>query len=64
MRFTFNMGQNDAQMQQMIEDCKKYFQCEGCPIMEKGGLRNPMSGNMYSCSTAIIRNIQKKNGKV
>ena len=64
MRFTFNMGQNDAQLQQMIEDCKKYHQCEGCTIMEKGGIKSPMSGNMYSCSTAIIRNIQKKNGKV
>ena len=64
MRFTFNMGQNDLLMQQFIEDCKKYFQCEGCPIMEKGGIKNPTTGVAYSCSTAIIRNIQKKNGKV
>lgn len=64
MRFTFNMGQNDSQMNQIIADCKKYFQCEGCPIMAKGGVKNPITGIAYACSTAIIRNIQKNNGKV
>ena len=64
MRFTFNMGQNDSQMNQIIVDCKKYFQCENCPIMKDGGIRNPITGMMYSCSTAIIKNIQNKNGKM
>lgn len=63
MIFNFYTGQNDGQMKQIIEDCKKYFQCEGCPIMEKGGVLNPITKITYSCSTAIIKNIQK-NGKV
>ena len=62
MILNFNMGQ-DKEMEDIIQKCKNYLQCEGCPIMEQGAIINPITRIKYSCSTAMIKNIQK-NGKV
>lgn len=62
MQFTFNMGGGEAATQKLAEICKQYYQCEKCPVLEKGAI--VIDNIPVSCSTAIIRNIQKNNGKV
>ena len=63
MNFTFNMGQmGDTTFIENI--CKAHQGCEGCPVMEQGAIKNVGTNVVYSCSTAIIKNIQKKNGKM
>ena len=44
--------------------CKEHKECIECPVMERGAIKRAGDGKIYSCSTAIIRNIQKNNGKV
>ena len=59
MRFTFNTGQmGDTSYIENI--CKEHKECMGCPVLEKGAIQLVGTGTMYSCSTAIIMNIQKK----
>ena len=63
MQFTFNMGQmGDTSYIENI--CKEHQGCENCPFLEKGAIQNTVNKTIYSCSTAIIKNIQKNNGKV
>ena len=62
MRFTFNQGFANDETTQIANICKEHYQCEGCPIMEQGALKNANTGVVSTCSTVIIRNIQK-NGK-
>ena len=59
MRINFNMGQmGDTTAIENI--CKAHQQCEGCPVIEKGAIQDVLNRKTYSCSTAIIMNIQKK----
>jgi hypothetical protein len=62
MQFTFNMGGGETATQKLAEMCKQHYQCENCPVLEKGAI--VIDNTPVSCSTAIIRNIQKNNGKV
>ena len=66
MIFNFNMGQiGDTSYIENI--CKNHFACESCPVLEQGAIQNTNDKTIYSCSTAIIRNIQKRaknNGNV
>lgn len=58
MVFNFNMGQmGDTSYIENI--CKNHQQCEDCPVLEKGAIQTASSKVVYSCSTAIIKNIQK-----
>ena len=41
--------------------CKEHKECIGCPVMEKGAIQNITNRTIYSCSTAIIKNVQKAN---
>ena len=62
MIFNFNM--NNVGDTSYIENiCKQHSGCEGCPVLEKGSIINLMDKKIYSCSTAIIKNIQKKYDK-
>ena len=62
MRFTFNMGQTgDTSYIENI--CKEHKECIGCPVLEKGAIQNTIDRVVYSCSTAIIKNIIKNSGK-
>ena len=58
------MGQADTSYIENI--CKKHKECVGCPVLEKGAIQTASSKVVYSCSTAIIKNIQKakNNGNV
>ena len=62
MKFTFNMGKADTTFIENI--CKNHRECEGCPVIEQGAIKSASTNVIYSCSTAIIKNIQKarKNG--
>ena len=60
----FNMGDGENDTIKLAEMCKQYVQCEGCPVLEQGAIRFEGSNSQVSCSTAIIRNIQKQNGNV
>ena len=63
MTFNFNMGQiGDTSYIENI--CKTHPECKDCPVLEKGAIQTVTNGTIYSCSTAIIKNIQKNNGKV
>ena len=66
MQFTFNMGQGQGNVDFITNICKNHFACEGCPILEQGAIQNASNKIIYSCSTAIIKNIQKakNNGNV
>jgi len=65
MNFTFNMGQmvNTSYIENI---CKNHPECESCPVLEQGAIQNMADKIIYSCSTAIIKNIQKakNNGNV
>ena len=60
MRFNFNMGQM-ADTSYIENICKEHKECIGCPVMEKGAIQNITNRTIYSCSTAIIKNVQKAN---
>ena len=65
MNMIFNFNMNNVGDTSYIENiCKQHSGCDGCPVLEKGAIQNTFDRTIYSCSTAIIRNIQKKNGKV
>lgn len=40
--------------------CRNHYQCESCPILEQGAIQNVADRTIYSCSTAIVKNIQKE----
>lgn len=62
MRFNFNMG-NMADTSYIEKICEAHKECIGCPVMEKGAIQNTIDRVVYSCSTAIIKNIIKNSGK-
>ena len=64
MIFNFNMGNGEDDTLKLAQMCKNYYQCENCPVLEKGAIKFTDSNNLVSCSTAIIRNIQKNHGKM
>ena len=65
MNFTFNMGQM-ANTSYIENICKNHLECESCPVLEKGAIQNTADKTIYSCSKAIINNVQKakNNGNV
>ena len=65
MNFTFNMG-GMANTSYIESICKNHPECENCPILEQGAIQKATDKTIYSCSTAIIKNIQKakNNGNV
>ena len=56
------MGDGETVTQKLAEKCKQYYQCENCPVLKDGAII--IDNTPVSCSTAIIRNIQRNNGKV
>ena len=45
--------------------CADHPACENCPVLEQGAIQNTADKTIYSCSKAIINNMQRaKNGKV
>lgn len=61
MRFSFNMGSGEDATNKLAEMCKQYYQCQGCPVMKNGAIQ--IDNTPVSCSTAIIKNIQRQAGK-
>ena len=61
--FGFNINNGQEDINKIIEVCKQYSQCINCPIMNQGYIKFDNSDNITSCSTAIIRKIQKQHGK-
>ncbi len=61
MQFTFNIGGGETATQKLAEKCKQHYQCENCPVKDNGAIQ--IDGTMVSCSTEIIKNIQRKAGK-
>lgn len=59
MQFNFNMGQM-ADTSYIENICRNHYQCESCPILEQGAIQNVADRTIYSCSTAIVKNIQKE----
>ena len=61
MNINFNLGNGQAATMALAEICKQYYQCEGCPVEANGGLI--IDGTKTTCSTQIIKDIQRKTGK-
>ena len=61
MNINFNLGNGQAATMALAEICKKYPECKGCPVTQTGAIK--LDGTMVSCSTEIIKNIQRKAGK-
>ena len=60
---SFNMGNMDFSEIQRI--CAEHPACDNCPVLEQGAIQNTADKTIYSCSKAIINNMQRaKNGKV
>ena len=60
MNFTFNMGQM-ADTSYIENICKNHPECESCPVLEQGAIQNNADRTVYSCSKAIIKNMQRAN---
>ena len=63
MNINFNLGNGQAATMALAEICKNYPECKGCPVTKTGAIQIQIDGTMVSCSTEIIRNIQRKAGK-
>lgn len=61
MNINFNLGNGQAATMALAEICKEYPECKGCPVTKTGAIK--IDGTMVSCSTEIIKNIQRKAGK-
>ena len=61
MNINFNLGNSQAATMALAQLCKQYYQCEGCPVTQIGATK--LDGTTVSCSTEIIKNIQRKAGK-
>ena len=63
MNINFNLGngQSQAATMALAEMCKKYYQCENCPVTKTGIIQ--IDGVIVSCSTEIIRRIQREANK-
>ena len=61
MNINFNLGNGQAATMALAEICKQHYQCEDCPVIKTGAIK--IGGTMVSCSTEIIKNIQRKAGK-
>ena len=61
MNINFNLGNGQAATMALAEICKKHPECKGCPVTVTGAIK--IDGTMVSCSTEIIKNIQRKAGK-
>ena len=60
MTFNFNMGQiGDTSYIENI--CKTHPECKDCPVTQTGAIK--LDETMVSCSTEIIKHIQRKAGK-
>lgn len=61
MNINFNLGNGQAATMALAEICKEYPECKGCPVTQAGAIK--IDGTMVSCSTEIIKHIQRKAGK-
>lgn len=61
MNINFNLGNGQAATMALAEICKQHYQCEDCPVTQAGVIK--IDGTMVSCSTEIIKHIQRKAGK-
>ena len=61
MNINFNLGNGQAATMALAEICKQHYQCEDCPVTITGAIK--LDGTMVSCSTEIIKHIQRKAGK-
>lgn len=61
MNINFNLGNGQAATMALAEMCKQHPQCVGCPVNGNGAIK--IDGTTVSCSTEIIKNIQRKAGK-
>ena len=61
MNINFNLGNGQAATMALAEICKNYPECKGCPVEANGGLI--IDGTKTTCSTQIIKDIQRKAGK-
>ena len=61
MNINFNLGNGQAATMALAEICKQHYQCEDCAVKDNGAIQ--IDGTMVSCSTEIIKNIQRKAGK-
>ena len=61
MNINFNLGNGQAACIALAEICKHHPDCKNCPVTQTGVIK--IDGTMVSCSTEIIKNIQRKAGK-
>ena len=61
MNINFNLGNGQAATMALVEICKQHYQCKDCPVTQTGAIK--IDGTMVSCSTEIIKNVQRKAGK-
>ena len=61
MNINFDLGNGQAATMALAEICKNYPECKGCPVDINGGLI--IDGTKTTCSTQIIKDIQRKTGK-
>lgn len=61
MSINFNMGNGQAAVMTLAEICKNHPECKNCPVTQTGAIK--LDGTMVSCSTEIVKNIQRKAGK-
>lgn len=61
MNIDFNLGNGQAATMALAELCKQYPECKDCPVTQTGAIK--IDGTMVSCSTEIIKNIQRKAGQ-
>lgn len=61
MNINFNLGNGQAATMALAEICKNYPECKDCPVDTNGGL--VIDGTKTTCSTQIIKDIQRKAGK-
>lgn len=61
MNFSFHMGDSQAAINQIIQICKQYYQCDGCPVDRDGSLI--IDNCKVFCSTKFIKDIMERAGK-
>ena len=61
MNINFNLGNGQAATMALADICKNHSECKGCPVTVTGAIK--IDGTMVSCSTEIIKHIQRKAGK-
>ena len=61
MNINFNLGNGQAATMALADICKQHYQCEDCPVTQTGAIK--IDGVMVSCSTEIVKHIQRQKSK-